>query len=65
MELWGIIIVLVVTYLIGKAFFALVGGEKGCLGCIVWGCLLVACILSENIMLIAIYVVVSAFIFGK
>ena len=65
MKLWGIIIVLVATYFIGKAFFALVGSEKGCFGCIIWGCLLVAVILSENIILIAIYVVVSAFIFGK
>ena len=65
MEFWGIIIVLVVTYLIGKVFFVLVDSEKGCLGCIVWGCLLFACILSKNIMLIAIYVVVSAFVFGK
>lgn len=63
--LGGIIIVLVITYFIGKAFFALVGSQKGCLGCVIWGCLLLATILTGNIMLIAIYVVVSVFVFGR
>ena len=65
MEAVGIIIVSVISYFIGKLFFALVGNEKGCLTNIIWGVLLIAVILTGHPLWIGLYIVGSIFIFGR
>lgn len=63
--LFGILVVSIVAFFIGKIFFKLIGNERGCIGCIVWGCLLMASILSGNIVIIIGYVVISFVIYAR
>jgi hypothetical protein len=64
MELIGIIIVSIVSYFIGKLFYALVGNEKGCLGNILWGLFFLAVICSGNWILIVVYLIISVMLFA-
>ncbi len=63
---WGIIIISIVAWLIGKVFFTLVGSYgPGFIGNMVWGCLLFACIAGEAWILLAIYVFGSILLFKR
>jgi len=57
--LFGILVVSIVTYFLGKIFYAIVGCERGCIGKIVWGCLFIASILSGNWVIVVIYIGIS------
>ena len=65
MEALGIIIVSVISYFIGKLFYALVGNEKGFFGNLLWGLLFIAVCLTGHPLWIGLYIVGSIFIFGK